>query len=594
MKALRKIMLLILFLVLLGGCNGGGGGVDTVSDGDGSGSTTTGTGGDDGGDTNTDTGGDDGGGSTNTGGGSNPPASTDEAVVLAANDLGMHCMDREFSVFSILPPFNVVNAQILKRDSNGLPYIADDVEVNVFYDSIADPSGSINTYSIGKTDFWQYANSLFGTSLQEGEGLTGLYMPDDDPQMRGPQPMEYNLQNDWFSAEGIPITPIDDSMNINTYSLMRISALDTQGTATLGYSDIVVPVATETDCQNCHKTGGIAAQGSGWSNDPDLEVQSKKNILILHDRNPSANTDLVNQQPVLCAGCHYSRALDLAGTGPAGDQIGVPDFSTVMHKYHGEIDGGQLFPDSAPIADTCYQCHPGSVTQCLRGAMKNGGMDCTDCHGGMLAVGGNRDPWLDLPECQSCHTGDAVSYLTGPNLVNDPAWPFRKKQAYLTGDASASPLTAPNDRFAENPNTLYRFSKGHGGVFCEGCHGSTHAIWPNADASANDNITATNLQGYSGKIIECNTCHKPGTLSRTTQGPHGLHNVNDARWYDEGHESYYESNKNACKACHGQDLTGTALSKVPTVRSFSVEDGNVSFQKGDLVGCNHCHRMPSL
>ena len=52
-------------------------------------------------------------------------------------------------------------------------------------------------------------------------------------------------------------------------------------------------------------------------------------------------------------------------------------------------------------------------------------------------------------------------------------------------------------RFAEN-QSLYRLSgnkdgsgKGHGGVMCEGCHGSTHAIWPNQNPFANDNITAT-------------------------------------------------------------------------------------------------------
>ena len=40
---------------------------------------------------------------------------TPQFQVLAANDLGMHCMDREFSVFSILPPFNVVNAQVVRQ-----------------------------------------------------------------------------------------------------------------------------------------------------------------------------------------------------------------------------------------------------------------------------------------------------------------------------------------------------------------------------------------------------------------------------------------------------------------------------------------------
>ena len=522
-----------------------------------------------------------------------PPSATPDtgiATVLAANDLGMHCMDKEFSVFSILPPFNVVNAQILKRDISGRPYLLDVVEVDVFYDSVADPSGSINSYSIGKTGFWQYANSLFGANLNEGQGLTGLYMPDDDPLNRGAQPMEYNLQEEWFSAEGLPITPTDDNFLNNPFPLMRISASDPQSGQALAHLDVVVPVATETDCQNCHKTGGIAAQGAGWSNNPDVEVQSKINILKLHDT--SHVTTLEASQPVLCAQCHYSPALDLAGAGPVGDQVGKPNFSNVMHKYHGELDNGQLFPDNAPVGDTCYQCHPGNITQCQRGAMKTGNMDCNDCHGGMLAVGSNRNPWVDLPFCQSCHTGDAVNYLLGPNLVADPNWPFRLRQAYHTGDASALPLVAPNKRFAENTNTLFRFSKGHGDVFCEGCHGSTHAIWPNSTASANDNQAAKMLQGHIGTIIECNVCHKSGSLPRTINGPHGLHNVNDSRWYDDGHEDFYEDNKNNCKACHGVDLKGTPLSKIPTPRSFRVEDKTVNYAKGDLVRCDDCHGMP--
>ncbi|MEJ2039923.1 MAG: hypothetical protein P8X55_13475, partial [Desulfosarcinaceae bacterium] len=91
-----------------------------------------------------------GGGSSGGGsGGGITPQPGGSATVLAANDLGMHCMDREFSVFSILPPFNVVLAQVVRRDATGRPYLAAGNEVDVFYDGVADPSGSINSYSIG-------------------------------------------------------------------------------------------------------------------------------------------------------------------------------------------------------------------------------------------------------------------------------------------------------------------------------------------------------------------------------------------------------------------------------------------------------------
>ena len=581
----RILAVCILCLALMA-CGGGGGSNGFIGDNFGDSS-----------------GGDEGGGATP------PPATNATSTVLAFNDLGMHCMDSEFSVFSILPPFNVVHSQVVLRDADGKPYLADDFEVEVFYDAVADPSGSRNSYSAGvaKTDFWLYANSLFGANLAAGQGLTGLYMPDDDPMNRGAQPMDYSASAGWFSAEGIPITPVDDKLDTNTYSLLQIAAHDKTSGSKIGSLDVVVPVATETDCQACHTSGKIAAQRADivWADDADLEVQSKKNILILHDT--LQGTDLSSSTPVLCAQCHYSPALDLAGTGPAGDQLGKPLFSVVMHEYHGNF---AVFQNANTVETNCYQCHPGNITQCQRGAMATGGMDCFDCHGDMLAVGGEYDllaggsidgtndgnprrPWQDLPRCQSCHTGDAVDHLTGSGLLFDASG-IRLKQTFKTGDASASPLLAQNLRFAENTNTLFRFSKGHGGVNCESCHGSTHAIWPNDDPAANDNIAATQLQGHAGTIIECGTCHGQGSLPLTTNGPHGLHNVNDARWVDESHGDFYERDKAGCKACHGDQLEGTPLAKTAAARSFRVEDNTVTFAKGDLVSCNRCHGRPSL
>ena len=556
----------------------------------------------------------DSGGGDDSGGTNPPPATNAESTVLAFNDLGMHCMDREFSVFSILPPFNVLHSQVVLRDANGKPYLAEDIDVNVSYDAVTDPSGSRNSYSAGvaKTDFWQYANSLFGVNLTAGKGLTGLYMPGDDPLNRGAQPMDYSASTGWFSAEGIPITPVDDNLDTNTYSLLQIAAYDKTSGSKIGSLDVVVPVATETDCQACHKTGGIAATGQGWANDADLEVQAKKNILRLHDLNrPVYN--LENNTPVLCAQCHYSPALDLSGAGEPNPPI-APKFSVVMHKYHGELtdgNGDPIFPPAGPVDVSCYQCHPGNITQCQRGAMATGGMDCFDCHGDMLAVGGAfnlqpggsidgtndgkpRRPWLDLPRCQACHTGDAVSYRQGAGLEADGNWPFRLRQAYKTGDASASPLLASNKRFAENSNTLFRFSKGHGDLACESCHGSTHAIWPNEDPAANDNIAATQLQGHDGTIIECGTCHGQGSLPLTTNGPHGLHNVNDARWVDENHGDFYERDRAGCKACHGLDLMGPPLAKAAAARNFRAEERTVTITKGELVSCDRCHESPSL
>ncbi|MEY3219469.1 MAG: hypothetical protein RIT27_826 [Pseudomonadota bacterium] len=535
------------------------------------------------------------------------PVSASNLKVLAFNDLGMHCIDKEYSVFSILPPYNVLNTQVIQQGSP--PKLLDTNAVSVGYTAVADAKGSINSSSTQKTNFWQYSKALFGLDLKAGEGLKRIYMPADDPQKRAFQPMDFSTKFNWFNAEGIPITPFDDILRENSYPLLKVGAYDKNTGSLLASTDAVVPVSRETDCKNCHSSGQIAASSStvSWANDADMEIQAKKNILILHDVKHATN--LKNSTPILCASCHYSAALDLAGAGAQGNQIGKSTMSQAMHRFHGDTKNAQgqlVFPDNANVDQTCYQCHPGRITQCQRGAMKTGGMTCQNCHGNMAAVGGkyplktggslngqndgkSRAAWLDVPRCQSCHTGDAANHLTGTDLVFNSDG-FRLKQAYKVNDLSASPIAAPTSRFAENSSTLYRHSKGHGNVACEGCHGSTHAEFPNADPASNDNVASQQLQGHTGVISECKTCHT--SLALTINGPHGMHNVGDQNWADGGHRNFYRQNPDNCRACHGKTLDGSPLSKVAQTRSFNVEGRNVTFNKGDQVACNRCHSKP--
>ena len=515
------------------------------------------------------------------------------------------------------------------RDSGGpVPVLLDDTQVIVTYQAVADASGSFNSTSLGsKTQFWSYAQALFGVALPDGMGLTGLYMPADAPSP-GPQRMTYDATSESFRAVGIPITPTDDAYRTNPFPLLRVVARDRRTNAQLASLDVVVPVAEETDCQSCHATGRMAASDPSitWSNDPDLEVQAKRNVLILHDH--VQGTRLLSRQPVLCASCHTSPPLLLGADPPpppnspaATKRIGgkppmnrwhePPKYmSVVMHSYHGKLvdgAGNPVFPPNGTADETCYKCHPGAITQCLRGAMRTGGMECLNCHGDMLSVGGDfpllsggsldgqndgkaRRPWKDVPRCQSCHTGDALSHLSGPDLVPS-ADGIRLRQAYRIGDPSASPILAVNQRFAETTHTLYRGSHGHGGLSCEACHGSTHAEWPNANPAANDNVAATELQGHAGPIIECGTCH--ATLGLTTSGPHGLHNVNSQAFVD-GHEHLYEGNRAACQSCHGANLQGTVLARAAADRTFQLEDGGgtIHIAKGTQIRCNLCHAMP--
>ncbi|MFO1394607.1 MAG: hypothetical protein U1F09_12655 [Steroidobacteraceae bacterium] len=560
----------------------------------------------------------DGGGSGGAGGGSG--GSTGQSVdyrILASNDLGMHCVDADFSVFSILPPYNVVNAQVLRRSSTGAPVLVDGNTVVVHYSAVADGAGSINTRSSDKTNFWRYVARLYGADLPAGQGLKGLYMPGEatsDAQTTfGWKPAE-----SLFKAEGIPIFPVDDAGNRNRYPLMRLTATDRTSGQALASLDVVLPVSEETTCSDCHATGAPAARPGAiaWSSDPDLEIQSRENVLLLHDaRN---GTTLMASKPVLCAGCHYSPALDLAGTGPTGTQVGHPTMSAAMHAFHSGkmIDAnGRAYADewiaqgqtpTDPTRQACYLCHPGRGTRCLRGAMTDS-VTCQNCHGGMAAVGGTapltaggsidgtndghpRRPWADLPRCQSCHTGDANSHLTLGDASQMAPDGMRTLIAFTSTDPAASARLAANKRFAENDGRLFRYSKGHGGVACEGCHNSTHAIWPNPVATANDNVAANQLQGHAGTIVECSVCHAAGTAPLGLGGPHGMHVVGDSRWRQEnGHPRYAKADRTACAACHGADFRGTVLSRTAAQRSW----GSRTVPAGTQVGCYDCHNGPN-
>jgi hypothetical protein len=684
--------------------------------------------------------------------------------ILSANDLGMHCGDLDHRIASILPPFNVLHAQVIRTVATaGVPrQILTDSDVDVVYSAASNPKDpallQAPTVPVFKTNFWdlnpntplpQPANPLAfdaydpfyppgilsPTALNPDQGLPApdlaqLYpvgggigplvaaqqeMPGGAAPFAANTPLSfarfdtafpffvsfpfgYRLSAmNWFSADGIPVAPVDDVGRKNSFPLMRVQA-KTKNTNLTGNTgdllasvDTVVPVSAESDCWRCHTssvdggnaqaaclpgpdgTGCPAPSGSirtqatfpvaqAADDDPALPFEVRRewaadnNILHLHDA--KQGTNLASTTPVVCQKCHYTPALDLAHVGPLGpgdtdangrDQRVHRTNSRVMHTFHSQFT--DLFDNVMPRPDdperritdpltgklvpvinalvleklnnSCYQCHPGRNTKCLRGAMFNGGLVCFDCHGTMQQVGDDfsenfptnpfpsgppvnkRIPWANEPKCQSCHTGDALDNLTtDPNVIPSTDG-IHLLQAYRTNDASATPIVTTNKRFAENDaNTtvgppavipvLYRLSKGHGGVFCEGCHGSTHAEWPVQPDSgvsvANDNMAALKLQLHTGKIIECTACHVGGGLPisgpTALDGPHGMHVVGNQTWMSGSHGPLVAcpptSNQDLCRTCHGLTGEGTVLSKAAIRRAANID-------ARDVVTCTTCH-----
>ncbi len=522
-------------------------------------------------------------------------------TLIGWNDLGMHCMDADFSVLAILPPYNTIHAQLI--DPSG-QRVVDPAGITITYEAVADPEGSRNTTSEGKTDFWQAVGALFGVTLAVDQGLAGFDMPGIS---NTPQAMIYEPAHEWFTAEGIPLTPYDDSGRKNYYPMMRLTARDTSGNV-LATTDIVLPVSDEMTCRLCHAsgTGSEAARPtSGWAFNADSEKDYRLNILLLHDEYQSGNplyadalaangydplglyaTATGANTPVLCANCHGSNALP--GTGYPG----IEPLTRAIHSRHaGVTDPRNAMTLGASSNRTaCYTCHPGSETRCLRGAMGNAvaadgslAMQCQSCHGAMLAVGDPaRQGWFDEPACQECHTGTAT----------DNNGQIRFTSVF---DASGQPRVAVNSTFATNPDTpapgisLFRFSTGHGGLQCEACHGSTHAILPSSHL--NDNIQAIDLQGHAGTLAECASCH--GTDPQTTSGgPHGMHPVGQS-WVGRHGDIADHGGTSACRSCHGADYRGTVLSRSLGDRTISTEFGTKQFWKGFQIGCYTCHNGPS-
>jgi hypothetical protein len=193
-----------------------------------------------------------------------------------------------------------------------------------------------------------------------------------------------------------------------------------------------------------------------------------------------------------------------------------------------------------------------------------------------------RTGWLDEPRCQSCHTGTA--------LRNSGA--IRYTSVF---EPDGTTRQAADETFATTPDvpapglSLYRFSRGHGGLACSACHGATHAEYPSSHR--NDNLQSLALQGHVGMLVECTACH--ATMPDTVDGgPHGLHPVG-AAWVEAHGDAAEEGGAQRCRACHGLDFRGTVLSRAQGDRVIETDFGRKHFWRGFQIGCYTCHLGPA-
>jgi hypothetical protein len=296
-------------------------------------------------------------------------------VILATNDLGMHCYQPDYSSFLLLPPGNNLKVQVFRNEGEEAKQVNSGIEVSY---QIID-----NTTSADKINFWEYAEN-YGYDVVPNIGITGNGLSGK---------MKLSEDGKYYEATAIPVTPYnDDSTKLNPYQFASITVTNSKtGRELAKINNIVVPVSNEMDCDICH--------GS---------INTDLNILIKHDELSKTQlvADLVKGKRHKCSDCHRDNILAAPG------KPGVLPLSQAMHGFHADK---MIQSDVKP---ECYSCHPGPISQCYRGVMYAEGIGCVNskCHGDMENVAKSqsegRQAWLQEPNCSNCH-GDKYGVNTG-------------------------------------------------------------------------------------------------------------------------------------------------------------------------------------
>ncbi len=397
-------------------------------------------------------------------------------IVLAWNDLGMHCLNPSYNQLVVLPPYNTIWAQVIQR---GDPPRVVTAGLTVEY-RLIDNTTSYPKAQFGQ--FWQYGVQLFGsifgiTELPLDIGLTGRGLSG-----------EMDAAGDHFVAEGVPIVPYYDNGSWDPYQRAEIVVTDSQGEE-IAKTRTTVPTSEEMKCSRCHG------------------AEAFLDILGKHDE--ENGTNLTGSQPVLCQNCHGDPALGLTGPGSSGIY-----FSKAMHAAH------------ADRGAACYDCHPGPITRCSRSLrhMTDDGY-CINCHGTMAAVAGSipspRIPWVNEPNCAQCHSSSIPQVNTGTVLYRNAMGHGNLYCPACHGSPHAmipSRESADNYQSAQYQGFTSRIkSLGSCGV----CHESSRG-----DDEINE--FAEKHGGRSpDRYIGCHMCHL-SVPTNTAKWPHGFqwHNSN--------------------------------------------------------------------
>ena len=463
-------------------------------------------------------------------GGHSSSSSSASYVVFARNDLGMHCACPTFAGFLLLPPWNTVRVQVLKKDATVPTIVSSGITVSYSLAEESDTSLPIDPYF---SQWITYSPKLFPgfQPIVNGkiQGLAGYGIAGN---------MNYNSTTLAYEAVGIPAYPVTTGVtakdvmvdplggpNRDPFLTANITVKDSAG-ATIGTTSCVVPVAFG-GCCGCHLD---LAAANGY---PKTPAGSFALLGKLHGQNTSKidfnyldPTGDGTAGPIRCSWCHWDPAMSesaapgLAAVWPnyvimpgasftrTDVKVSQYSFSDVLHRFHVQ-DPLVLSTYDPNIATDCYKCHPGNGVNCYRSthiakttpnSVSPSPMWCTDCHGNLnqrVAAGQLTQPWKEstLPTCFAPASG-------------------------ITSVFTCHATSAVKDNFTWTSAFAGYFINARAGmrskILCESCHGSAHAEAPSAQSL--DNVENAALQGNAAytfpagvdktyAIGVCNVCH---------------------------------------------------------------------------------------
>ncbi|MEJ2688448.1 MAG: hypothetical protein P8130_00580 [Deltaproteobacteria bacterium] len=406
-----------------------------------------------------------------------------DLVVIANNDLGMHCACPGGDYFLLLPPFNTLRAQVIERGPIPKVLGAGD-NITVKYNLVQNTDESLKADPYYQSWINNMPKYGFGEALRPDgriQGLTGATLSGDMQAMSNEGVWEVtgvpafpDVSSNSTDAEKIMTDPLGGP-NRNPYITAQVTVLDSVTGDKLAETSTVVPVAFG-GCCSCHLE---LTKNAGMDPTP---ANSFALMGSLHERDSGINFAKMDPDgdgvpgPIRCSVCHLDPAMgETVAPGYPGYPTSKYTFSNVLHRWHSE--NPKVLQYDPDLDTDCYSCHPGNNVGCFRGLHEGKGLWCTDCHGDLktrVAEGQVDQPWsgYTLPKCIQCHgdqgEGNGMLNVFGGYFLN---------------------------------------SRGHVGskVLCTSCHGSPHSLYPSSLPA--DNAQPMALQGSESAIGRCDVCH---------------------------------------------------------------------------------------